>query len=576
MARHFLFVLLLLYTVVGVAQPPVAQLPLTYIDTTFNPPSGVTWPAHSSADFKNALNSANPGDTIVLDAGVTYQGNFTLPVKANPLNKWIYIVGSALSSLPAPGTRVAPDDAASMPKIVTPNVTGAVSVPPGANHYRLVGLELLTASTYGCQPLADPPANCFSYALLSMDQQPNQPLIDSITVDRCYLHGSPTMDLRRAMSANGSNIAIIDSYISDVHLPGFDTQAIGEWYSPGPMKIVNNFLSAASEDLAFGGAGGINTPWLLSDVEVRNNHLYKPLSWVALSTGSKQTMLIKNNLEFKHGHRVLIDGNLLENIWPAAQGGFSLMLTVRTGQSGLIAVVDDFTITNNIFKNVSSGFDITEFDNECHPANGCTNRGEAKRIVIYNNLILLGDTTQNGYTTGYAYGGLINKEVTDLVVQHNTVVPPPNLGYCKGSIEFNAAAPFNPPVSSTHNVWILDNAFCRQINGPAGMVGQFPYVLSRYMGDPSPVNSRFRGNVFYAPPGDKVYALPPHNYSTDVKPKNSNGSEYRLSYPAKMETTDGQVAGVDKSKLTSAYSAESGIKLPHHSQTPAGAPEAKQ
>jgi hypothetical protein len=146
------------------------------------------------------------------------------------------------------------------------------------------------------------------------------------------------------------------------------------------------------------------------------------------------------------------------------------MLTVRTNQSGLIAVVDDFTITNNIFKNVSSGFDITEFDNECYPAKGCTNQGEAKRIVFYNNLILLGDTTQPGYSTkdNYIYGGLINKQVTDFVAQHNTVVPPPNLSYCKGSIEFNAAAPFNPPVSSTHNVWILDNVLCRQINGPGG------------------------------------------------------------------------------------------------------------
>jgi hypothetical protein len=124
MTKNSLFVCLLLFAVVGVAQPPVPQLPLTYIDTTFNPPTGVTWPAHTSTDFKNALNSANPGDTIVLDAGVTYQSNFTLPAKSNPNKKWIYIVGSALSSLPAPGTRVNPaTDASQMPKVVSTNMT---------------------------------------------------------------------------------------------------------------------------------------------------------------------------------------------------------------------------------------------------------------------------------------------------------------------------------------------------------------------------------------------------------------------------------------------------------------------
>ena len=95
MARTFLLVFLLLYTVVGVAQPPVAQLPQTYIDTTFSRPTGVTWPAHTSAEFTNALRSANPGDTIVLDAGATYQGNFNLSAKDNPNNKWIYKIGRA-------------------------------------------------------------------------------------------------------------------------------------------------------------------------------------------------------------------------------------------------------------------------------------------------------------------------------------------------------------------------------------------------------------------------------------------------------------------------------------------------
>ena len=64
-------------TAAAPAQKPVAQLPQVYIDTTWNPPvGGTTWAAHTSAQFSSALSSSAPGDTILLDAGMTYSGNF--------------------------------------------------------------------------------------------------------------------------------------------------------------------------------------------------------------------------------------------------------------------------------------------------------------------------------------------------------------------------------------------------------------------------------------------------------------------------------------------------------------------
>ena len=294
MTKNLVLFFLPLFVAVGIAQEPKPQLPQTYIDTTFNPPVGVTWPAHTSTDFKNALNSANPGDTIVLDAGVTYQGNFTLPTKSNSNHKWIYIVGSALSSLPVPGTRVDPaTDAANMPKIVTPNTTAALTLSPGANYYRLVGLELYSASTHGCAPRANPPRNCFSYQLLSSTWVTGQTLADSITVDRCYLHGSPTQDITRAIAANISSFAIVDSYISDIHNYGVDSQAICAWSSPGPIKIVNNLLSATGEDVMFGGAGGLNNPWVPSDIKIPNNHFFKPLTWAQAGVTIPLTILVQ-------------------------------------------------------------------------------------------------------------------------------------------------------------------------------------------------------------------------------------------------------------------------------------------
>ena len=67
-------------------------------------------------------------------------------------------------------------------------------------------------------------------------------MVDSITIDRCYIHGSATKDIREAVTANGSNFAVVDSYISDIHQSTNDSQAIAEYWSPGPIKIVNNFL----------------------------------------------------------------------------------------------------------------------------------------------------------------------------------------------------------------------------------------------------------------------------------------------------------------------------------------------
>src|SRR5215469_9171697 len=89
------------------SQMPAPALPNTFIDTTYSlPTGGKTWRPRSSSELKSMIDSANPGDVIVLDAKVTYEGNFTLPEKLNPDHKWIYVVSSELSQLPPAGTRV--------------------------------------------------------------------------------------------------------------------------------------------------------------------------------------------------------------------------------------------------------------------------------------------------------------------------------------------------------------------------------------------------------------------------------------------------------------------------------------
>src|SRR5437016_8643075 len=91
-------------------------LPQALIDTTYSPPSGNTVVVNAGGNLQTAINNAAPGDTIVLQAGATFTGPFTLPNKVG--SSWIYIVSSALSSLPAAETRVSIADAVNMPKLV--------------------------------------------------------------------------------------------------------------------------------------------------------------------------------------------------------------------------------------------------------------------------------------------------------------------------------------------------------------------------------------------------------------------------------------------------------------------------
>ena len=104
-----LAVLLLLGTALLFPASPRAQSstlpepPRLYVETTYTAPSGRTLAVGAGGNFQAALNAAQPGDVITLEAGATFVGPFVLPDK--PGSGWIIIRTSAPdSSLPPPGT----------------------------------------------------------------------------------------------------------------------------------------------------------------------------------------------------------------------------------------------------------------------------------------------------------------------------------------------------------------------------------------------------------------------------------------------------------------------------------------
>ncbi|HVF89735.1 MAG TPA: hypothetical protein VNH22_06685 [Blastocatellia bacterium] len=224
-------------------------------------------------DLQAALNRAAPGDTILLEAGATFTGNFVLPVKsdANDQN-WITIRSSAADAdLPAPGVRAHPAMSHLFPKLVSPNADAALKTATGAHHYRLMGIELAIGEdvkiNFGIVKLGEG-----SEAEASM-------LPRDIELDRCYIHGHKTADLSRGVALNGANTSVLNSYIAECHGIGFDTQAIAGWNGPGPFKIVNNYLEAAGENVLFGGADPKIQGLVPSDIEFLHNHCSKPVAW---------------------------------------------------------------------------------------------------------------------------------------------------------------------------------------------------------------------------------------------------------------------------------------------------------
>ena len=352
----------------------------------------------AGADLQQALNGARGGDTILLEAGTVFVGNFVLPVRTD--REPITIRTSATGArLPGDASRVTPEVSYLLPKLRSPNAEPALRTAPGARGWRIVLLEFLGSADGGGEiiRLGDGGQAQSNLARVPRD----------IVIDRCYIHAEPEATQKRGVALNSADTTVRNSWISEIKAIGQDSQAIAGWNGPGPFSILNNRLEAAGEGFLLGGADPVIRGLVPTDVTFAGNHVTRPLRW----RGSNWQ--VKNLFELKNARNVRVYGNLFENNWRAGQSGHAILFTPRN-QDGAApwATVEDVLFRYNVVRHVAAGMNVLGQDSP-NPSGRC------RRLDVAHNLFYDVD--------GSAWGGngdflLIGDGPADIAVTHNTIL----------------------------------------------------------------------------------------------------------------------------------------------------------
>lgn len=361
------------------------------------PASAATLSVPAGGDLQAALQAAQPGDVIELEPGATYTGNFRLPVKSGADFIVLRTAGSN-PALPGPGTRIHKMHAPLLAKIRSENTSPALTTTAGAHHWRIELIEF--------QANRNGSGDIIALGNGGSSQNDVSQIPHTLVFDRVYVHGDPATGQKRGIALNSANTHITNSYFEDFKLTNQETQAIAGWNGTGPFVIENNYTESAGPNLIFGG-GDPSVPNLVpSDIIVRRNVFTKPLAW------RNERWQVKNAFELKNARRVLIEGNVFENVWQASQAGHAVLFTVRNQDGrGPWAVVEDVTFQYNIIRHASAAINILGHDNN-HPS------GQTRRLRISHNLIYDIDRGRWGGTGDFIQVGAMPR---DLYIENNTV-----------------------------------------------------------------------------------------------------------------------------------------------------------
>jgi len=364
-------------------------------------PVAQTVTVSAGGDLQDALNRARPGDTILLERGATYIGNFTLPAKEGG-DRVITLRTSGDDGFPADGERMTPLAADALAKVRSPNGASALVTAPGARNWTIALVEFLANR--------DGAGDIIALGDGGTAQSSLQSVPSNLTLDRLYVHGDPDRGQKRGIALNSAQTTIVGCYVSDIKAIGQDSQAIAGWNGPGPYTIENNYLEAASENVMFGGADPSILELTPSRIVVRGNLLSKPLAWKEPGARAWQ---VKNLFELKNARAVLVERNVMERTWQQAQSGYAVLFTVRN-QDGACpwCQVEDVEFRGNVVHDVAAAVQLLGTDPN-HPSRQTNN------IRIHDNVF---DGIDRDAWGGDGYFALVSDSPRDIVIDHNTII----------------------------------------------------------------------------------------------------------------------------------------------------------
>ena len=375
-------------------------------------PDASTVTVHSGDDFQRALNAARGGQTILLEQGVTYVGNFVLPSRPDG-DRGVILIRTAGDNLLSESRRINPVAARSLAKIQSPNSSPALATSPGTHHWTIQLVE------FG--PNAKGAGDIIALGDGSTAQRSAAQAPSNLTFDRVYIHGDPDVGQKRGIALNSASTTITNSHISDIKAIGQDSQAIAGWNGPGGYLIENNYIEAAGENVLIGGADPSILNLTPTDITIRGNVIAKPAAWHDADAPKWQ---VKNLLELKNASSVVIDGNLIERNWRQAQSGYAILFTTRNQDGGCgWCQVANVQFRNNIVRDVAAAIQILGVD-PVHPSR------QTAGIVISNNLF---DGIDKKAWGGDGYFLQITDGPKDITIDHNTIVQGASSGLVKVS-----------------------------------------------------------------------------------------------------------------------------------------------
>lgn len=363
-------------------------------------------------DIQAAINAAQCGDTVVVQAGGVYPANLTLPNKN--CTEFITVQSSRAGELPA-GERVNPAIQSLLLATLqsTINAEPVIKTATAAHHYKFIGVHVKTQSP-----------TVFVYDLVRFGEgRQTQATPESVPhhliLDRSWVEGNGEQETQRGVTLNCADCGVINSYTNNIKARGMDTQAVCGWNGTLRAYVLNSYLEATGENVMWGGADPASAQLIPTAIEVRRNTIRKLMAWKG------QGYTIKNLVEIKNCIGCTVDGNVIENNWGnEGQAGAAIVVTVRNQDCAApFSTIQNGVFTNNIVRNSDGVFNFLGEDNEAKPTYEdrpghpkCSDPGESYGSVRGNGFLVANnvfDKITGAFITINGYYNVIVENNTD-------------------------------------------------------------------------------------------------------------------------------------------------------------------